>query len=174
MYGMSAAGIAMVVVSPFNGMHYVFVETNFYYRSDLFRLSQVWGIVFTVMGALIVLHYRKRLRKHEIILPLSHAILPAAALVVQIFFYGIALLHIATTLTVVLIYVGIQAQQTHELKQKELELTNARISVMLSQIQPHFMFNSLTSIIDLCDRNPQAQKALLTFSEYLRVNPKMG
>ena len=51
------------------------------------------------------------------------------------------------------------------------ELENSRITVMLSQIQPHFLYNSLTSVMDLCDRNPkQAKAAIADFADYLRGN----
>jgi sensor histidine kinase YesM len=42
---------------------------------------------------------------------------------------------------------------------------------MLSQIQPHFLYNSLTSVMDLCDSNPkQAKAAIADFADYLRGN----
>ncbi len=51
------------------------------------------------------------------------------------------------------------------------ELENSRITVMLSQIQPHFLYNSLTSVMDLCDKNPkQAKAAIADFADYLRGN----
>lgn len=51
------------------------------------------------------------------------------------------------------------------------ELEQSRISVMLSQIQPHFLYNSLTSVMDLCDSNPkQAKAAIADFADYLRGN----
>ena len=40
---------------------------------------------------------------------------------------------------------------------------------MLSQNQHHFLFNSLSAIHDLCTGNSEAQKALVAFSDYLRV-----
>ena len=56
-------------------------------------------------------------------------------------------------------------------KQMKAELENSRITVMLSQIQPHFLYNSLTSVMDLCDRNPkQAKAAIADFADYLRGN----
>lgn len=57
-------------------------------------------------------------------------------------------------------------------KQKlENELLQARISIMLSQIQPHFLYNALGVIYHLCDKNPQAaKKATADFSQYLRMN----
>ena len=42
---------------------------------------------------------------------------------------------------------------------------------MLSQIQPHFLYNALTSIYRLCDVKPEATKeAVGNFSKYLRGN----
>ena len=42
---------------------------------------------------------------------------------------------------------------------------------MLSQIQPHFLYNALTSIYQLCEVDPPtAQKAVGYFSKYLRRN----
>lgn len=53
----------------------------------------------------------------------------------------------------------------------ENELNQNRISVMLSQVQPHFLFNALQGIKQLCDTEPvQASEALEHFSFYLRGN----
>ena len=56
-------------------------------------------------------------------------------------------------------------------KKLKAELEQSRIAVMLSQIQPHFLYNSLTSVMDLCDRDPkQAKAAIADFADYLRGN----
>ena len=53
----------------------------------------------------------------------------------------------------------------------ERELVESRISVMMSQIKPHFLYNALTAIVQLCDENPaMAKKAAMDFSSYLRSN----
>lgn len=62
----------------------------------------------------------------------------------------------------------VRAQYAAEM---ESELTQSRISIMLSQIQPHFLYNSLTAISELCIVEPQsARRALIDFSVYLRGN----
>ena len=43
-----------------------------------------------------------------------------------------------------------------------------RIVVMLSQIQPHFLYNALTAIYH--KGSPETQQAISEFSDYLRVN----
>ena len=40
----------------------------------------------------------------------------------------------------------------------EAELADSRISILLSQIQPHFLYNSLNSIYYLCDKDSDAAK----------------
>ena len=56
-------------------------------------------------------------------------------------------------------------------KKLEEELESSRIAIMISQIQPHFLYNSLTSIMALCDENPkQAKAAIADFADYLRGN----
>jgi len=54
---------------------------------------------------------------------------------------------------------------------KELELTENKISIMLSQIQPHFLYNALSAIAQLCEEDPEkAKKTTIDFSAYLRSN----
>ena len=53
----------------------------------------------------------------------------------------------------------------------ERKLNESRISIMLSQIQPHFLYNALAVIARLCDKDPaEAKKVTISFSIYLRAN----
>lgn len=45
-----------------------------------------------------------------------------------------------------------------------------RIQIMLSQIKPHFLYNTLGAIEELCIEAPRARDAIHTFSIYLRGN----
>lgn len=59
------------------------------------------------------------------------------------------------------------------LKAAELdkELTAANTAVMISQIQPHFLYNALNTIKYLIKRDPKAaEAAVISFSKYLRGN----
>jgi sensor domain CHASE-containing protein len=43
--------------------------------------------------------------------------------------------------------------------------------IMLSQIKPHFLYNALTAVAQLCDEDPaKAKRAAIDFSSYLRGN----
>ena len=58
-----------------------------------------------------------------------------------------------------------------EAEQLRTELTEQRIATMISQIQPHFIYNTLGSIYQLCLEQPQkAAELTRDFSQYLRGN----
>ena len=67
------------------------------------------------------------------------------------------------------------ATKAKELEMEKLmlraELTESRISTMMSQIRPHFVYNTLGSIEQLCKLNPQKAADLVhNFAKYLRGN----
>jgi sensor histidine kinase YesM len=58
-----------------------------------------------------------------------------------------------------------------EKRAMELKLQESQISIMLSQIQPHFLYNTLNSIYQLCETNPMKARYMVnSFAEYLRNN----
>lgn len=58
-----------------------------------------------------------------------------------------------------------------EVARSEKELYEARVQIMVSQINPHFMYNTLSSIAMLCEIDPDvAQEMTITFAKYLREN----
>ena len=66
----------------------------------------------------------------------------------------------------------LEAQRVKVEKQAmEMQLQESQISIMLSQIQPHFLYNTLNSIYQLCETNPMRARSMVnSFSEYLRNN----
>lgn len=163
--------IISTVVSQFTGMYYIIDEHNVYQRQNLFWISQAVPIISTLLILRLTIHNRKRLNITEFGAFISYMLLPVAALVMQMFHYGVVYLHLATTFVAICIYIFIQAEQTRKFSEQALELERSRTAIMLSQIQPHFLYNSLQGIKLLCDTNPpQASEALEHFSFYLRGN----
>ena len=118
------------------------------------------------------------------------AILPLLAFAVDTFFVwrgvlGIGvvskyafmiLLAVATVMVLKLIPNNINAAvKARELEMEKIvlnaELTESRISTMMSQIRPHFIYNTLGSIEQLCDLDPKKAGELVhDFAKYLRGN----
>lgn len=69
------------------------------------------------------------------------------------------------------VFIGYEVQLKNDILSRELELSNAKTTLLMHQISPHFIFNSLQVMIGLCDSEPEKVKpALIHFSEYLRGN----
>ncbi len=169
--GITLAAILSVIISQFNHMYYVIDDHNIYQRQGFFWFSQIFGLVGMVINAVTLLRYRRCFDKKEFAVFVLHIAMPVIAISIQIFVYGIALLYIATNISVICIYIFIQAEQARRLSEKELELERSRIAVMVSQIQPHFLFNALTSIRSVCTRDAKlAAQAITELSTFLRGN----
>lgn len=63
------------------------------------------------------------------------------------------------------------AEMKLQLAEQERQLTENRISSMVSQIKPHFIYNTLGSVAQLCEVQPKAAAELVhNFARYLRGN----
>lgn len=85
----------------------------------------------------------------------------------KIVFLVLFLLKIVNSIT------GVVIDHRASIRAKELEkeLEDSRIATMLSQIQPHFIYNTLSSIEQLCKDQPEVASELVhNFALYLRGN----
>jgi sensor histidine kinase YesM len=100
---------------------------------------------------------------------------PIIVSIVQVANREISILWPAVSMSVFILY-EIEAQHYIEFKatkqaELEAELTKNKIAIMMSQIQPHFLYNTLTTIKALIAQDPvQAQTVITEFSNYLRTN----
>lgn len=88
-----------------------------------------------------------------------------------------------TSLLLYILYVGVRilfrysrqeqqlAEKDRQLAEKERQLTEKRIATMISQIQPHFIYNTLGTIGQFCLDDPKKAADLVQiFTMYLRGN----
>ena len=171
MWTLTLAAIVLVVISQYNHMYYLIDSQNIYRRQRWFWISQMAGIICMLINGTILIRYRKYLSKKELTGLAAYIVLPVMAMLVQAFVYGIAVLYIATTVSALCIYISIQVEQSRKFSQEELELEKSRTAIMLSQIHPHFLYNSLSVIKGLCQTDPgKAELAVDHFSGFLRGN----
>ena len=184
-YMIGLLGIVMVVSNLFTGMFYYFDADNFYHRADSYFLLMIVGFANIALDLMMMLLNRKCFGKQMFWSLMSYLILPIAAGVFQTFHYGIALLNISIAASMLFIFLAWQIEKNREqmeqkdmllqqqshIAQQEKEISRMQQDIMLSQIQPHFLYNSLTAIAQLCEKQPlEAKKVTIAFAEYLRGN----
>lgn len=169
--GLCAVQVLCSIASLWNGMFFTVAPGNLYQRGSWFLLSQAIPLAMYVLDVAVIVCYRRHLRKKDLFILLSYIALPLAAEAIQICNYGIALLNTGATLSILLIFVNIQSERELRMQRQEKQLAESRIDIMLSQIQPHFLYNTLTAIRRLCDVDPQqAKEAIRAFALFLRSN----
>ena len=167
-FSIAALSILMTTLSLFTNMYYIIDENNMYNRQDWYLLSQLFPALGLIFNIGIIILYRKYLKFRNILFFTIYMIMPILSMIIQAIFYGITLNNVATTLIVLLLYIGVQMEQA---KNTEIELTESKLMIMISQIKPHFLYNTLTTIENLCYKDGEkAARLVRNFAVYLREN----
>ena len=155
--------ILLSVISLFNGMFFSFDENGCFVNGPMYGLVRAFDLIVIIIGIFWVMCYRKILTLREISFLISFNVLPLLSMTLQRFWEPIPQ-YMAVTLSLIVIYVLFHGEITRQ-------LADSRISIMLSQIQPHFMHNMLTTIMYMCRTEPEeAEKTVGQFADYLRAN----
>lgn len=170
-YGIETTAILFIVISQFTNWFYYFDANNVYHRSTLFPIAIVLGLMGGGIDFYLMLRYRKRISKMTFMSELSYIVLPLLAVIIQFLFYGVSWINLAITISLVIMFLVYIMEQSQLLVAKEKELYDMQVSVMLSQIGPHFIYNTLAVIRHLCKKDAGlAEETIDEFAGYLRGN----
>ena len=164
-----AAGLLLIVSNVFTCVLFTIdPDTSLYTRSDLFFLSSVAPLAMSLVAMAAILKFEEDPRRKIVLL--TYILIPLMAMVVQMFVYGTSLQYFAMMFSVVLMYVNIHLARSTELINNETDMSKQRAAVMVSQIQPHFLYNALTAIMNIKGNPPETRDAIAEFGHYLRKN----
>ena len=125
-------------------------KRNFYITSLVFLVSFPIDVIATALG------------------------LWEGGLVSKFVFFAIFIMILVVVLLVIPSNINAAAKARELEAEQQLlkqELQESRVSIMLSQMKPHFIFNTLNTIYHLCDIDlEKAKTTLSSFSTYLRNN----
>lgn len=157
-------------------------------RVSLYNMNRFWGMVLTIVNLILVgcLAAEKfHTDGKKVLLPGGGIFTLLAAIADYVAVYGgfyatglfskVVFLFLSCVAMVIVLNV-IPRNIRAAMREKELkqELQETRIMAMLSQIQPHYLFNSLSTIKHLCRKDPEeAMNAIDHFSQFLRGSMKV-
>ena len=94
-----------------------------------------------------------------------------AAMIVHLFVPVFPLIDICITTSALLMYGIILSDQIEQYLYQQREIAGQRASILVLQMRPHFIHNTLMSIYYLCRQDPlEAQRVTLDFNTYLEKN----
>lgn len=124
-----------------------------------------------VVACCIFENLRRKLPIKKKLSLLAFGLAPVVTLIFLVPLEQYSFVYVVFFVDLILIYGTVHSQKGIELAEKSKELTEKQTQIMVSQIQPHFLYNTLTAIYQLCDIDTElAQKTILDFSTYLRAN----
>ena len=161
--------VVLDIANIFNHMFFKAVN-GIYVRSNGMIISQGYSF-FAFILIFVLAIISKRLNKTEKIAFATYCVLPFVAIIVQSLLPGYAIGYLSIIISIQILFFFVNTKKNVELANEERRNKEAEVRIMMSQIKPHFVYNTLASISTLITINPEeAQKALDKFTEYLRSN----
>ena len=162
--------VILDIVNIFTRMFFTSVNGGEYQRSGAMVASQGYQFVMFAMIFFVAI-LNKKLNNREKAAFSVYCLLPLVAIVFQNIFSGYAIAYLSIIVAIEVLFFFLNVEKSLLLAAEKEKAKDAQIKMMLSQIQPHFIYNSLSSISTLIPIDPdKAQKALDDFTEYLRSN----
>lgn len=165
----AVAGVIAVATTIF-GNAYEFPGDGTFIYNDYGGLLTALQLVPLPCNLILLWNIRRVISKSEmmnwVILPL----VPTVAAIFEQVLQGSAA-YISFSIAALIIYIHQHLNTAMKMVEKDAQLAESRMKVLLSQMQPHFMYNSLNSIYYLVDQDKEkAKQAINDFSMYLRGN----
>lgn len=165
-----------ILIGICSGVLFSIDQSNYYKSGE--GLNYVYIYPFLLIGFCVFENLRKKIPLSKKISLLSFGLLPIITIVALIYFPDYSFLYAMFFLDLILIYGTVENKRHTESLEKSIMiakqnqvLLEQQTQIMISQIQPHFLYNTLTAIYQLCDMDTKlAQKMIQNFSTYLRAN----
>ena len=161
--------LVLVTVNLFKPFIYIIDDANNYSRLDFGMLPGIILLAGFVSSFGVSLSYISSLKKFERLAVISYLLLPIVYAGIQTFLPDFQFGYLASIICLFVIYISFEVEYHEHNLERERLAAEERVRLFSRQIQPHFMFNTLSVIRYLCRTSPeQAAEAIDEFSGYLR------
>ena len=158
--------ILFVSNNAYTGASFTVDESGHYVHGDshMAMLAHLQFPIVTFVTIILMSSVARGVRARNKIFYVTFAAFPAIGAVIDYLFHGYSLTYIGMVVGIMIIYTNIYLQ-------KRQLISEQKTALMMSQINPHFMYNTLTTIASLCEISPKEAKSLtIEFSSFLRQN----
>lgn len=157
----------LAITNPWTELFFYVDKSGYYHRGDFYYINLIYfGMIHLVLIYIIILNRPdiKRLLSY-----LSYIVLPFTVTIIQSYNYGYSFMYAAIFVSIIILYLNVQLETDKLLRKRQFEIEDQRAINILSQVQPHFIYNVLNSIYYLTDNDAsKAKEAIDKFSRYLR------
>ena len=162
--------LVLVFLSMFNRMLFQVDAHGNLTDGSYYWIAWLIDPMILLIEILVVVHYRKNLSRFGTIVMLNFGLVSLLTTGLQSIWYPVPEL-LACTLALLLMFMLFYWEMAKNLVENERELMQSQMSLAISQIQPHFLYNTLSTIAELCRKDSaMAEEVTNRFALYLRGN----
>lgn len=168
-----AVMIVIWIVSLQTGWLFTIDSGNNVIYGKYFLLVEIVGMILVVFATarVIINHLMGKIDRKVAVGIYSFVFLPLIVAPVSEFVGIHSLLYSAMTVAYLIMFISIHVRMEQVELEQAADAEKVQTELIMSQIQPHFIYNSLTTIKYLCNTNSQlAIEAVTKFTKYLRRN----
>ena len=161
----------ILIVGQFTDAIYRVTPDNHYIRGPLFALWISPLVVILILNIAGVIRRRNKLSKRYFIALLVYLLPMTVSLFFHLFFEAEVYVVLCMALFALIMFGLILADNMDRFMRQQREIANQRAGLMVLQMRPHFIYNTMMGIYYLCDQDAQkAKQVTLDFTTYLRKN----
>lgn len=167
------AGVNAVIYSTalFSPVAFRITAGNHFVRGPLGYSAHITSTILLLFLLWHSFYQWNRLRRAEMLIPVLNVLLVIAAFLLDSFILhteaDTSYLTVAIVSCSLFYYIWLHLKYVRD--HEDALQTKQRVQIMLSQIQPHFLYNTLGAIREMYD-DPEAKEAVGKFARYLQGN----
>lgn len=169
--GLWAVFFILTACAPFIGGYAYVTKDMQYIRRPIYpvMIMPIAVILLLDLGGVIS---RRRKLSRKVFSALLVAVVPlTVAIIVQLFIDTFWLLDISIVFSAIVMYSLAISDQIEKEISYQKKIADQRASIMVLQMRPHFLYNTMTSIYCLCNQDiKRARQVIMDFTTYLRRN----
>ena len=163
--------ILILIVSQSTNVFYYVTPDNQFFRGSLWVLWLIPLVVIMILNITELFRKRKKLSKKYFIALLVY-LLPMTVSIIVHMFLSVELFVVFGMVILALIMLSfILSDNIEQYTRQQQDIAHQRAEIMVLQMRPHFIYNSMMAIYYLCKLDAdKAQQVTLDFTTYLRRN----
>ena len=187
------SALSCVISAKYTHWYYYIDDHNVYRRGSYYMVAISLSAVLFTLVVIQIIVCSKRFTIKQIISLFLYITIPFSMVILQVILKpGLGLTNIGMAISLIIIFFVnnirisfsenelnkkvlqqnmVLLSQNKVIAEKKEEIENLQLNMVITQMQPHFVFNVLNIIYYLCAKDSKlAQKAIDIFSSYLRAN----
>jgi len=162
---------ALLIAAQFTTGIYYIAPDGVYHRGPLYPLLLVPPVLIMAANLVALIRRRKRLSRKQRTAFWDYLVIPTVSMLAQMLSYGLYFIVFGTAISAAFMFLFVLTDQVEQYVRQHEEIARQRASLMVLQMRPHFIYNTMMSIYYLCQQDPEkAQQVILDFNSYLRKN----